>query len=87
MASYPPSLKNMEAWFATHEDEWSGGSAYRFAVSLEGRMIGLVDIDEIVEGSGELGYWLDKMSWGNGFAYEAAEALVRGLSGILCLRP
>ncbi len=76
MASYPPSIDDLETWFAGHENEWVAGTAYRFAVEFRGSMIGLVDVDEITKGRGELGYWFDRESWGNGFAYEAAEAVV-----------
>jgi ribosomal-protein-alanine N-acetyltransferase len=29
MASFPPDLAAMRAWFAEHEREWDDGSAYR----------------------------------------------------------
>ncbi len=86
MASYPPSIEDMETWFASHEKEWLTGTAYRFAVELGGSMIGLVDIDEIAKGSGELGYWFDRANWGNGFAYEAAEAGVSFATSVIGLR-
>jgi len=53
------------------------GSAYRFAVVLDGQVTGCVDIDEIASGAGELGCWLDEAYWGRGMASEAAAALVK----------
>jgi RimJ/RimL family protein N-acetyltransferase len=35
-------------------------------------MIGVIDVDE-----GSLGYWIDRSAWGQGYAYEAASAVVR----------
>ncbi|HEY4941449.1 MAG TPA: GNAT family N-acetyltransferase [Rhizomicrobium sp.] len=77
MARFPPDRADLAQWFAAHEQEWHGGTAYRFAILYGGRMIGLVDLDEIANGEGDLGYWLDEAYWGQGFAFEAAEAVVR----------
>jgi [ribosomal protein S5]-alanine N-acetyltransferase len=76
-ASWPPDRGAMDAWFAAHAAEWTSGTAFRFAVTLEGHMIGLADVDEISGATGELGYWLDRSCWGRGYASEAASALVR----------
>lgn len=76
MATFPPDRGAIEDWFAGHEAEWRQGTAYRFAVERSGRMIGLVDIDEIAGQEGELGYWFEQVSWGQGFAFEAATALI-----------
>jgi [ribosomal protein S5]-alanine N-acetyltransferase len=72
IASFPPDRCEIRRWFADHAREWRAGQAYHFAAELEGRMIGVIDIDE-----GSLGYWLDRSEWGRGYAYEAACAVVR----------
>jgi RimJ/RimL family protein N-acetyltransferase len=77
LASFPPDQQEIARWFADHEREWLAGEAYRFAVDLEGRMIGMVDIDGIIEREGTLGYWLDRAAWGRGYAFEAAHAVTR----------
>ncbi|WDZ75068.1 GNAT family N-acetyltransferase [Ensifer adhaerens] len=76
MAQFPPSLDDMTGWFAEHQGEWTSGTAFRFAIERAGRMIGVVDLDEIDGDQGELGYWLEKPSWGQGYALEAAQAVV-----------
>lgn len=76
-ASFPPDREEMGRWFADHEREWKAGEAYRFAVERNGCLIGITDIGEIADGVGELGYWFEKASWGNGYAAEAARAVVR----------
>lgn len=89
MASFPPDRAEIEAWFTDHPREWAAGEAYRFAALLDGRMIGLIDLDEIADGEGEIGYWFEQSSWGQGFASEAARAVVRfafAEAGLLSLR-
>jgi ribosomal-protein-alanine N-acetyltransferase len=71
MARFPPERGELRRWFADHPREWQAGQAYRFAIELEGRLIGVIDIDE-----GSLGYWFDRSEWGRGYAYEAACAAV-----------
>ncbi|MFK0273240.1 GNAT family N-acetyltransferase [Ensifer sp. NPDC090286] len=76
MAQFPPDLDDMTGWFGEHPQEWIAGTAFRFAIERNGRMIGLVDLDGIDGEQGELGYWLEKPSWGQGYAFEAAKAVV-----------
>ena len=76
MAAFPPEREGMRAWFSDHAREWAEGSAYRFAVMSRGLVVGIVDIDEISGQQGELGYWFDRACWGQGYAFEAAQAAV-----------
>jgi ribosomal-protein-alanine N-acetyltransferase len=75
MASFPPTLDELHHWLAQHEGEWLSGTAYRFALVAEERIIGCADVDEIASDSGDLGYWLDEAYWGRGLASEAAGAV------------
>lgn len=52
---------------------------YEFAVLYKEYHIGAVNI-YINNGTGELGWIINKKYWGNGFAYEAADALVKYFS-------
>ncbi len=47
------------------------------AVELDGELIGAVGYMPASDGSAEIGYWIGKPWWGQGFATEAAQALVR----------
>jgi ribosomal-protein-alanine N-acetyltransferase len=76
-AAFPSDRAEIDHWFADHEREWLTGQAYRFALVRDQRFVGLVDLDEIAEEAADLGYWLDEAVWGQGFAYEAATAVVR----------
>jgi [ribosomal protein S5]-alanine N-acetyltransferase len=76
LADWPPTEAAMRGWLSEHEIDRRAGAAFRFAVVLEGRVVGCADIDEISDGRGELGYWLDEAVWGRGVASEAARALM-----------
>jgi len=84
--AYPPSLDDVTAWLKEHAVEWRAGTAYRFALVAGGRVIGCADVDGIRDGSGELGYWLDRGHWGQGLASEAAGAVHGFATGTLGLR-
>ena len=86
MAAWPPDFLEMRDWVASHPAEWARGEAFRFALIYEGRLIGQADIDEIAGGEGDLGYWLERPTWGAGLASEAARALVEFAFGDLALR-
>ena len=76
MAAYPPTFEDLDRWFAKHGNERIAGTAYRFAIMVNAEMAGVIDIDEIDEDGGDLGYWLDQKYWGKGFAQEAGRAMV-----------
>jgi RimJ/RimL family protein N-acetyltransferase len=75
-ATFPPDAQRMATWFAGHRDEWAAGTAYRFAVLHDGWMIGIIDIGDIADGVGSLGYWFDEAAWGQGFASEAGQCVI-----------
>jgi RimJ/RimL family protein N-acetyltransferase len=86
MAPWPTSVELNREWLETHPAEWRAGTGYRFAVVRQGRLIGCVDVDEIDDGEGVLGYWLEPAAWGRGYASEAARAVVGFAFGRLGLR-
>ncbi len=47
------------------------------AVLLDGKLIGAAGYMPQPDGSAEIGYWIGKAWWGQGYATEAARALVR----------
>jgi RimJ/RimL family protein N-acetyltransferase len=81
LAPWPTSLDLNRDWLATHAAEWRDGTAYRFAIVRGGRLIGCVDVDEIEQGEGVLGYWLERAAWGQGLASEAARAVIAFVFG------
>jgi ribosomal-protein-alanine N-acetyltransferase len=75
--SFPPDRTEVCRWFADHPRQWLAGEAYRFAIELDGQVLGMTYLDAISEGEANLGYWLDRPHWGLGYAFEAAQAVVR----------
>jgi ribosomal-protein-alanine N-acetyltransferase len=49
----------------------------RFAIELEGQLIGGTGYYRRRSGAAELGFWLGRAWWGKGFATEASRAVVR----------
>jgi RimJ/RimL family protein N-acetyltransferase len=49
----------------------------RFAVELQGQLIGGCGFYRRPSGAGELGFWLGRMWWGQGYTTEAARAVLR----------
>jgi RimJ/RimL family protein N-acetyltransferase len=81
MAPWPQTLDLTRAWLASHAEEWRAGTGYRFALVHAGDVLGCADVDEVVRrdtegGEGVIGYWLDETAWGQGFASEAARAVI-----------
>jgi [ribosomal protein S5]-alanine N-acetyltransferase len=49
-ATIPPDTEKMTNWFAGHAEEWRQGTAYRLAITLDSRLIGICDIFDVAEG-------------------------------------
>ena len=64
-----------EQWIATH-DRLRRAGAYPFAACRDGELIGSFGIEDPRENGLELGYWIGVPYWGQGFATEAAQAVV-----------
>lgn len=68
---HPYSLIDADLWIASLEhDEFVRG------IELDGELIGAVGYIEDGKGEAEIGYWIGKPWWGNGFATEAARTLI-----------
>jgi ribosomal-protein-alanine N-acetyltransferase len=69
-----------ELWIGTHAPRAAAGQAVVLALTLRrtGEVVGSIEM-RLVPGHrrGELGYWVGRHHWGEGYATEAADALVR----------
>ena len=68
-----------EAWIATHEASFEGGTGASFAITLKasGELAGAISLMSIEAGhQAELGYWIGVPYWGQGLCTEAGQAMV-----------
>jgi [ribosomal protein S5]-alanine N-acetyltransferase len=67
-------------WIATHAVAWERGNNLALAVcdkTPSGELLGAVSLQvSAAHSHGEIGYWIRVASWGNGFATEAARAVL-----------
>ncbi len=68
---YPFSNKQAMGWLRPVRGE------VRFAIELEGTLIGGAGFYRRPSGAAELGFWLGRPWWGRGYATEAARAVVQ----------
>ena len=84
---YPYTLADARQWLDALDD----GEVVRAIVDGEGRLLGLTGYSPDGSGrSAEVGYWIAKPYWGQGYATEAASALIahcfgdRGFERMTC---
>jgi RimJ/RimL family protein N-acetyltransferase len=77
---HPYPISTAEQWIASHANAWLEDRAAHFAISLlpHGPLIGGISLRDIQREhyQAELGIWIGKPWWGNGYASEAVEALL-----------
>jgi [ribosomal protein S5]-alanine N-acetyltransferase len=68
-----------ESWISTHEDEYQKGNSLILAITLSesGLLIGSIGLYiNRKHQNAELGYWIGREYWGNGYCTEAVNAFV-----------
>jgi len=85
---HPYPREQAAHWIKQHSELWSTGKAAIFAICLHETeaLVGAVGL-EINSGdqNAELGYWIDKETWGRGYCTEAAAEVLRFGFGVLSL--
>jgi ribosomal-protein-alanine N-acetyltransferase len=73
---YPPG--GAVEWIGSHTEDWRDGRRLTLAVTRAGELLGAVALAiHAQHARGELGYWIGRAFWGQGYATEAAGAVVR----------
>ncbi len=72
----PYGLADARAFIARNSDGGPNGCVYAVTMAATGRFIGCAGLDSSKGNGLELGYWLGEPFWGQGYATEAAHALV-----------
>ena len=68
-----------EAWIATHATKWNAHQELIFAITLKttGQLIGSIGLVLLpTDQKAELGYWIGVPYWNQGYASEAAQAVI-----------
>ena len=69
-----------QQWIGTHQEQFEKGQQHQFAITLQldGTLIGgLGLVTDQTHALGELGYWIGKPYWNQGYATEAAARVLR----------
>jgi [ribosomal protein S5]-alanine N-acetyltransferase len=76
---YPYKLEDALTWIERHVDNFEAQKSYEFAITDKetGELYGAGALSHNHHyNNGELAYWVGEEFWGNGYATEAAEALI-----------
>jgi len=77
---HPYTLADAESWIASQPDNFAGGKSMNFAATLResGTLIGAFGLElDRDNDRAELGYWIGRPYWNNGYGTEAAREVVR----------
>ena len=70
-----------KSWISTHQERWQSGLGVICAITLRstGELVGAISVLGVSQQNshGEMGYWIGKPYWGNGYCSEAARALIQ----------
>jgi RimJ/RimL family protein N-acetyltransferase len=74
---YPFVALAAEFWIMQHAASRRLGNSYGYAITKDGGdIMGVMDLFTNGEGDKEIGYWIGRPYWGNGFITEAAQAVL-----------
>jgi len=67
-----------EAWIASHENDRASGRQYTFAVAraADELLIGAIALRPVAHQRENVGYWIGRQYWGNGYATAATRAVI-----------
>jgi len=77
---HPYEVGTAELWIGTHEESFEAGQLVTFAIvdRATNALLGAIGLTINVEHDrAEMGYWVGKPYWGNGYCTEAAAAVLR----------
>lgn len=69
-----------EEWISKHQAEFTNGEGVTFAITqkTDGSLVGAISLIDISKHhQAELGYWIGKSYWDNGFCTESSQAVLR----------
>ena len=74
---YPFIPLAAEFWIMRQASDWRRGNSYGYAITQDGgEIMGVMDLFQNGDGDKEVGYWIGRPYWGNGYITEAAQAVL-----------
>jgi [ribosomal protein S5]-alanine N-acetyltransferase len=76
---YPYTIEDALSWIEHHLDNFNANKSYEFAITDKesGELYGAIALSNNQKfNNGEIAYWIGKKFWGNGYATEAAQAIL-----------
>lgn len=77
---YPSSIDDTKNWIEDHRKNCEKGDQFVFGIILKdtNEIIGVISLDiNRQHENAELGYWIGKRYWRNGYCTEATEAIIK----------
>ncbi len=77
---YPYSIEDALSWIEHHLDNFNANKSYEFAITDKesGEIVGAIALSNNHHfHHGEIAYWIGEEYWGNGYATEAAKAILQ----------
>lgn len=76
---YPYSREDAINWINKHKEDYKNDKLYTFGIVLKetNLLVGAISLSNKKEDqNGEIGYWIGKKHWSNGYASEAMKAII-----------
>lgn len=77
---YPYTEEDALTWIAAHLANFNADKSYEFAITVKetGELVGAIALTNNQRfRHGEIAYWVGEEYWGNGYATEAAQAIIQ----------
>lgn len=77
---YPYSIECALSWIKNHNDNFNANKIYEFAITDKetGKLYGAIALSNNQHfNNGEIAYWIGEEFWGNGYATEASESILK----------
>lgn len=77
---YPYTIEDALKWIEPHLENYTANKSYEFAITDKdsGEVYGAIALTNNKRfNNGEMAYWIGEEFWGNGFATEAAQAILQ----------
>ena len=73
---FPYTMRHAEEFIERSQEKTLKNESYNFMIFQNNNMLGGIGLTELNNQSSELGYWLGKKYWRNGFATEAVTGIL-----------